>query len=34
FAARAGDERTLFELAFELEAAQPWAWRRPGVSVP
>lgn len=23
-AARAGDERTLFELAFELEAARPW----------
>lgn len=33
FAARAGAERTLFELAYELEAAQPWAWRRPGVSV-
>jgi amidase len=31
FAARAGDERTLFELAFELEAAQPWAHRRPAV---
>jgi amidase len=29
FAARAGDERTLFELAFELEAAMPWAARRP-----
>jgi amidase len=33
FAARAGDERTLFELAYALEAAQPWAWRRPVVSV-
>lgn len=33
FAARAGAERTLFELAYELEAAQPWAWRRPGVGV-
>jgi amidase len=33
FAARAGAERTLFELAYELEAAQPWAWRRPEVSV-
>ncbi|MDR7116061.1 amidase [Caulobacter sp. BE254] len=33
FAARAGAERTLFELAYELEAAQPWAWRRPGISV-
>jgi len=31
FAAKAGDERTLFELAFELEAAQPWADRRPPV---
>jgi amidase len=33
FAGRAGDERTLFELAYELEAAQPWAWRKPPVSV-
>lgn len=29
FAARAGDERTLFELAYELEQARPWADRRP-----
>ena len=29
FAARAGNERTLFELAYELEAAQPWAHRIP-----
>ncbi len=27
--ARAGNERTLFELAYELEAAQPWAHRIP-----
>jgi amidase len=33
FAARAGNERTLFELAYELEAAQPWAHRVPGVRV-
>jgi amidase len=25
FAAKAGDERTLLELAYELEAARPWA---------
>lgn len=31
FAARVGDERTLFELAYELGAAQPWADRRPPV---
>jgi amidase len=31
FAARAGDERTLFELAYELERAQPWAGRVPPV---
>lgn len=29
FAARAGNERTLFELAYELEAARPWAQRIP-----
>jgi amidase len=29
FAAKAGDERTLLELAFELEQAHPWARRRP-----
>ncbi|HVA73763.1 MAG TPA: amidase family protein [Acidimicrobiales bacterium] len=29
FAARVGDERTLFELAYELEQARPWADRRP-----
>jgi amidase len=28
-AARAGQERMLFELAYELEAAQPWAQRAP-----
>lgn len=31
FAARAGGERTLYELAYELEAARPWASRRPPV---
>jgi amidase len=31
FAARLGQERTLFELAFELEQARPWADRRPPV---
>ena len=31
FAARVGDERTLLELAYQLEAAQPWARRRPAV---
>jgi amidase len=29
FAAKVGDERTLFELAYELEQARPWADRRP-----
>jgi amidase len=33
FAGRVGTERMLLELAFELEAAQPWAWRKPPVSV-
>ena len=32
FAARAGAERTLLELAYELEAAHPWAGRRPPVA--
>jgi amidase len=32
FAAKTGDERTLFELAYELEAARPWAGRKPPVS--
>jgi amidase len=31
-AARAGAERTLFELAYELERARPWSTRRPRVS--
>jgi amidase len=29
--ARRGDERTLFELAYQLEAAQPWAHRIPPI---
>jgi amidase len=33
FAARAGAERMLFELAYELEAANPWAHRIPPVHV-
>lgn len=32
-AARAGQERMLFELAYELEAARPWAQRVPKVHV-
>jgi len=32
FAAKAGDERALLELAYELEAAHPWAGRRPPVA--
>ncbi|MBI1251131.1 MAG: amidase [Alphaproteobacteria bacterium] len=33
FSTRVGDERTLLELAYELEAAQPWAQRKPAVWV-
>ena len=33
FVARRGNERTLFELAYALEAAQPWAHRKPPISV-
>ena len=29
--ARRGNERTLFELAYQLEAAQPWAHRIPPI---
>jgi amidase len=32
FAARFGDEATLFRLGAQLEAAQPWADRRPPAS--
>jgi amidase len=32
FATRAGDERTLLELAYELEEALPWAGRWPAMS--
>jgi amidase len=32
FAARAGDERTLLELAYELEEAKPWADKWPPVA--
>jgi amidase len=31
FSARKGDDGLLFELALELEAARPWASRKPGV---
>ena len=31
FVARLGDEATLFRLAAQLEAARPWAARRPSV---
>jgi Asp-tRNA(Asn)/Glu-tRNA(Gln) amidotransferase A subunit family amidase len=33
FAAKAGNERMLFELAYELDAASPWAQRVPVVRV-
>jgi len=32
FAAKAGDDRTLLELAYELESAFPWAGKRPPVT--
>jgi amidase len=32
FAAKAGNDAMLFQLAYALEAAQPWAGRKPGVS--
>jgi len=31
FGARLGDEKTLLELAFELEEAKPWAERKPAI---
>ena len=34
FMAAPGADRTLYELAFELEAAQPWASRRPPMPLP
>jgi amidase len=33
FVARFGDEATLFRLAAQLEAAQPWAHRWPTTSI-
>jgi Asp-tRNA(Asn)/Glu-tRNA(Gln) amidotransferase A subunit family amidase len=33
FAARFGDEATLFRLAAQLEAARPWFTRRPPLAV-
>jgi Asp-tRNA(Asn)/Glu-tRNA(Gln) amidotransferase A subunit family amidase len=32
FAARFGEEATLFRLGAQLEGAQPWAARRPGAT--
>jgi len=32
FSAAKGQEKRLLELAYELEQAQPWANRKPGVS--
>jgi Asp-tRNA(Asn)/Glu-tRNA(Gln) amidotransferase A subunit family amidase len=32
FAGRFGEDATLFRLAAQLEAAQPWAGRRPAIS--
>ncbi len=32
FAAKAGNDALLFALAYQLEAARPWAQRKPGVS--
>jgi amidase len=32
FSAAKGEERTLLELAYELEQARPWAGRKPGVN--
>jgi amidase len=31
FAGRAGSEKTLFQLAYELETAQAWTMRKPPV---
>ena len=32
FAAKAGADATLFQLAYQLEAAQPWAGRKPAIN--